>query len=59
MRFRNDKTGRNFTSISIDIDTYEKLCEIAQKEERSISFVVKRLARNYTPVNEPKIVENI
>jgi hypothetical protein len=52
MRFRTDKTGRNFTSISIDIDTYEKLCEIAQKEERSVSFVVKRLAKNYTPIQD-------
>lgn len=49
MRTRKDRTGRSFTSISVDIDTYEKLCEIAQKEERSVSWVVKRLAREHTP----------
>ena len=44
---RQDRTGRSFTTISIDIETYTKLNEIAQKEERSMSWVVKRLVREY------------
>jgi len=42
-----DRSGRRFTSISVDMDTYEKLCEIARKEERSISWIVKRITRDY------------
>jgi predicted CopG family antitoxin len=49
MRIRTDRTGRSFTTVSVDIDTYNKLEEIAQKEERSISWVVKRLTREYKP----------
>jgi len=51
-KFRQDKTGRTFTNISVDIDTYQSLVSIAQKEERSIAWIVKRLVRNYTGESE-------
>jgi predicted CopG family antitoxin len=46
MYVKQDRSGRSFTSISVDIDTYTKLAEIARKEERSVSWVVKRLVRD-------------
>jgi predicted CopG family antitoxin len=44
---RHDRTGRSFTTISVDLDTYEKLAEMAREEERSISWIVKRLVRDH------------
>ena len=51
-KFRQDKTGRTFTNISVDIDTYQSLVSIAQMEERSIAWIVKRLVRSYTSESE-------
>jgi len=38
-----------FRTVSVDIETYKKLDEIARKEERSISWVVRRMVREYNP----------
>ena len=50
---KQDRMGRSFTSISIDTDTFAKLDEIAQKEERSRSWVMRRIVREYYRVKFP------
>jgi len=49
MRDRVDRTGQTFRSVSVDLDSYLKLAEIARNEERSISWVIKRMVRGYEP----------
>ncbi|MEM1913204.1 MAG: ribbon-helix-helix protein, CopG family, partial [Thermofilaceae archaeon] len=57
---------RNYLlSVYVDKDTYELLQEIAQREERSISYLVRKMIKEYlekrdkSEENEVKIREEV
>lgn len=51
-----DRTGRRFTTVSIDAATYRHVDEIAQREERSMSWVLRRAVRAYAREHHPGLI---